>query len=270
MSYTTFIRNRRQFLLGSSAASLAALLPRRLDAHLAQQQAPVLEIPSRDTTLKFNPGGTRRAFAGNTVICHLPQRCRTRDAITALGDALRRSSFVNKLGVLPSDSYHMTVFPGANDLERDTDTWPADIPIDAPIAQCNQIIGQRMEAFRTHTELPFRISIDLERTLAYGRACTLRIVPADEAENTKLRTLRDRLSDVYRFRAKDHATYEFHVTVAYQMKPFTPQEQKQYRALLEQHLPLIIATAPVIELGIPEYCTFEDMYRFEIRTLLRS
>lgn len=271
----TKLRSRRNFLIHSAAASLAGALPSSLLAESTKTQAsadrdPDHAIPTRDTALKFYPDGRPRPFPGNTVICHLPQQSHTRDAITALGDALRTSPFIGKLGVLPGDSYHMTVFPGANDQGRTAENWPSDIPRDAPIAECNRVIGERMKSFHTQCALPIRVSVNSGHTLDYGRACTLRLTPADETENRKLRTLRDRLSDVYQFRLKDHATYAFHMTLAYQMAAFTPQEKMQYRSLLEHHIPEIIATAPVLELGVPEFCTFEDMYRFDIRTLLQT
>jgi hypothetical protein len=78
--------NRREFLIQTSALSAAAILPLAVvnaaPTHLSAQAgvAPATEmdpakinevapkIPSRDTTLKFNPDGIRRPFAGNTVI----------------------------------------------------------------------------------------------------------------------------------------------------------------------------------------------------------
>jgi hypothetical protein len=54
------------------------------------------------------------------------------------------------------------------------------------------------------------------------------------------------------------------------MRGFTSEEKQEYEAILQHHLPIIANAAPVIELGVPEFCTFEDMYRFEMRTLLRT
>jgi hypothetical protein len=271
LSQLTSIHSRRNFLLGSSAVSLATFLPSALGAQVATPQKagennPVTAVVPRDTLLKFNSDGGRLPFAGNTVICHLPQQCRVRDAITALGDSLRASSFAPKLGVLPGDSYHMTVFPGPNDQDRAAYGWPADIPIDVPMSECNRIIGERIRNFKMRGNLPIRVRVDQERMLG-----SLRISPVDDRENAKLRTLRDQLAvEVFRFRDKDHETYTFHITLAYQMSRLTPDEERQHQSLLEQHFPAILAAAPVIELGVPEFCTFEDMFRFEIRSLLRT
>jgi hypothetical protein len=34
---------------------------------------------------------------------------------------------------------------------------------------------------------------------------------------------------------KDHATFQFHMTMSYQVTPFTAQEQSDYRKLLRTH-----------------------------------
>jgi hypothetical protein len=270
------IHSRRQFLLCSSAFSLAGLFPLRLSAQLAgseepQEDDPRLAIIPKDTLLKFNPDGSPRPFAGNTVICHLPQQSQFRDAVAALGDALRSSSFAAKLAVLPSDSYHVTILGGLNNEDRAQYGWPSDIPINAPIADCNRIIGERITRFRMHSELPIRFCVDKEKTVAPQRASGLQLVPADAKEKLKLRMLRDQMAtEVFRYRAADHETFGFHISLAYQMSGFTAEERREYQSRLMHHLPAIIAAAPVIEFGVPEFCTFGDMYRFEIQTLLRT
>ncbi len=225
----------------------------------------------RDTLLKFNPDGSPRRFAGNTVICHLPQQTRFRDAVVVFGNALRSSSFGTKLAVLPSDSYHVTILGGPNDQDRRRYGWPSDIPISAPIAECNRVIGERIARFKIHAELPIRFCLDKEKTLAPQRPSGLQLVPADANETLKIRTLRDRMADeVFRYRAADHNTFGFHISLAYQMRGLAAVERREYQSILMQHLPVILATAPVIEFGVPEFCTFEDMYRFEAQTLLRT
>jgi hypothetical protein len=269
-------QSRRKFLLASSAFSLAAFLPTALDAQTgatkaADEENPVFAPTPKDASLKFNPDGTPRPFAGNTIICHLPQQCRFRDETAALGDALRSSSFAHKCGILPSNSYHMSVFTGANDQDRAVYGWPGDIPIDVPISECNRIIGERIANFRMHGGLPIRVTVDRDLTLGPQRVSSLRMAPADDSERAKLRNLRNRLaSEVFRFRTKDHDAYVFHVSLAYQLSRLTPEEDREHRDMLERHVPVIMSTSPLIELGIPEFCTFDDMYRFEIRSLLRT
>ena len=270
------IRTRRDFVLGSAAFSLAAILPHKAAAQQRGPQLPygtdphLATIPE-DTRLKFNPDGSRRPFAGNTVVCHLPQQSQFRDTVTAVGDALRSSSFASKLAILPSDSYHATILGGVNDADRNRSEWPEDVPIKASITECNRIIGQRFGQFKIQEQLPIRFRLDREKTLAPQLASGLQLAPADPNETSKLRRLRDHLADdVFRYRAKNHATFGFHISLAYQMSGFTSEEGQEYQDILERHVPIIIAAAPVIELGVPEFCTFKDMYRFEILSLLRT
>ena len=274
--------NRRRFLIQSSALSAVALLPMESMRLAAQASLPsetqvdpvkineiAAKIPFPDTILKFNPDGTRRPFAGNTVICHLPVQSAMRDAMKGLHDKLASASYFPKLGLTSLDSYHMTIFPGANDQNRSASGWPSYVPADAPIEVCSRMVGERMVKAHLSCELPLRVRIDEQATLLNPTACTLRMIPVDEAENRKLRSVRDQLSEIYGFRLKDHDQYGFHITMSYQIAPFTIQEQTTYRSVLKEQVRQIIAVAPVLELGNPEYCTFPDMFRFEPQKLLR-
>ncbi len=137
--------------------------------------------------------------------------------------------------------------------------------------ECNRIIGERIAEFRMQGELPIRFRVDLSKTIAPQRACGIQVVPADAREKAKLTLLRDRLAvEIFRYHAEDHATFGFHISLAYQMSPFSDEERRRYQRMLELHISKIIAAAPVIELGDPEFCTFNDMYRFDVQTLLRT
>ena len=277
-SHSDLHRNRREFILQASALSVTTALSVSAFAQSSTQsdsaidlvkiQKEAANIPGRDTTLKFDATGNRRPFAGNTVICHLPVQCAMRDGMVALHDELVNSPFHRKLGLTSTDSYHMTVFPGANDQDRSASGWPSYVPIDASIEECSRLVGERMAQCRLSCELPIRVKVDLNTTLNYFAACTLRLMPADDSENTKLRSVRDKLADVYGFRTKGHDQYAFHMTMSYQIARFTDDEQKAYRKVLQNHIPRIIAAAPIQELGMPEYCTFPDMFRFEPKKLL--
>ena len=275
-SFPQSIHTRRQFLLHSSLASLSTFVPRQLRAQFIQsanspEDGSQLATIPRDTLLKFNPDGSPRPFAGNTVICHLPQQSRFRDTVVAFGHALRSRSIGSKIAGLPDDSYHATILGGPNDQDRGRYGWPSDIPINTPIAECNRVIAERFARFRMHTELPLRFRLDNEKTLSPQRPSGLQLVPADANEKLKIRTLRDRISDeVFRYRTADHDTFGFHISMAYQMASLTDVERREYQSLLMHHLPVLNAAAPIIEFGVPEFCTFGDMYRFEIQTLLRT
>lgn len=63
---------------------------------------------------------------------------------------------------------------------------------------------------------------------------------------TSVRTVRDRLVDVFRFRDHKHDDYGFHITLAYQLQPFSGAEQSEYRAILPRNVPLIAGSAEVL------------------------
>ncbi len=261
--------SRRKFLLKSAAASFTALT---LPSLRAQQSGAAVQprLPLRDTNLKFNQDGHAIRFMGNTVICHLPAQCAMRDQMALLHEALATSPFHDALGLTSVPSYHMTVFSGANDQDRQVTGWPSYVPIDAPIFVCNQMVQERMAKITLHCELPLRVRLDQQATLNFTTAATLRMVPADPTEAAKLRSVREQLAEAYGFRSKNHDSYQFHITMSYQVRAFSPAESAAYRTLLREYLPKIIAAAPILELSSPEYCTFEDMQRFEPRLLLRS
>jgi hypothetical protein len=93
-------------------------------------------------------------------------------------------------------------------------------------------------------EYPVRIrfGLDREKTLAPQLACGLQLAPADPGEKSKLSSLRNCLADeVFRYRAKNHQTFGFHISLGYQMSAFTSEEQREYQSILEHHVPLVIA-----------------------------
>jgi hypothetical protein len=264
--------NRRQFTSGSAAALGTLCAAPHLVAQATAPQHPdtLKTIPTRDTVAKFYPNGQPKHFAGNTIICHVQQEGALRDSLVQLNKALASSSYAKKLGILPQHSYHMTVFPGANDQDRETTGWPSYVPANAPIAECNRLVLERMRGFRLDCSLPLRMTVGLEETVTFGRAATLRLFPADAAEETKIRRLRDRLVEPYGFTDKGHDTYTFHISLAYELTRLTDGERRDYQAMLRTHVTALIAATPAIEFGNPEYCTFPDMFRFDTQLLLET
>jgi hypothetical protein len=264
---------RRQFLAQCAAVTATLFAPsahacssplvQQPSSHAGSPATRPLQLPNRDTTLKFNPDGSVRPFAGNTVICHLPVQCAMRTAMVQLHDQLVAAPYRPKLGLTTTASYHMTIFNGANDQDRDRTGWPSYVPINAPIDVCNREVGKRMAAAHLQCALPVRVRVDQAATLAHPTACTLRMVPVDAAESAKLLSVREKLASIFGIQRASDAHYGLHITMSYQIAPFTEQESQAYHQLLHEHLPRILAAAPVLELGNPEFCTFPDMLYFE-------
>lgn len=258
---------RRDFFSGSLAALAMLSIDTPLSAQSSAGARATPVIPSEDTVLKFHRDGSMKPFAGNTVICHLPAQCRTRDALTDFHQALATSTFSSKLGLTAPDSYHMTIYSGVNDQKR-TD-WPSYVSRTAPMSECDRLVGDHMEETRLKCKLPFRVALDEEATVNTPTACTMRMKGASPEEELKLRSVRDQLAIAYGFRRADHERYGFHITVSYQVAPFSDKEERQYRSLLREHVRCIVQAQPVLEFGNPEFCTFPDMNRFEPRKFIR-
>jgi hypothetical protein len=240
---------------------------------MATAQQPSVKQASpvpKGSRSKFNADGSVRGFAGNTIISHLPAQGALRDATVALHDALLIAPFRARFAVLPTDSYHMTVFNGANDQDRVPATWPTDLPQEMPIEECTRIFDARLASFLLDRPMPIRMKLDQAITAGYTDACSLRLVPADDAENHAIRGLRDRLADLLHLHAPDHATYAFHITIAYRLSELSAADDRAYRNLLADHVARISAAAPVIELGLPEFCSFKNMHRYDVLRYLRT
>lgn len=220
---------------------------------------------SREVGRKFYPDGRVHPFRGNTVVCHLDQQGPNSDFFYALLDIYRQlpaQRFWHKITPLPPSSYHMTIFGGANDPDRKPEIWPRDIPLDTPIDECSRILGDRLKAAAIGTVAPLRLRID-ETPMVQGELpMTIRLLPIDDAENKRLRDLRDRLSDIFGIRSPNHDRYRFHVTLAYLIRHLARAEQKAFEEAYAHHHADLAKRFPVVEIGQPEYCLMDDMFAF--------
>lgn len=257
--------------LAATAASVAALPLQSMAEEREFSTFTVSDKSLQNAHEKFYPNGHVAPYPGNTVICHVPAQSRFLEDISAIAEQLHHVSFRDKLGILPPASYHMTVFPGANDPGKDRSSWPKDLPVSASIDECTKLVRSRFEKEKLMAKAPFRVRLDPEKTLQYAsRAATLRMVGADAEAEIALRTTRDQLSRVYNHRDPDHDQYGFHITLAYTLRTLTAEEQREYREILTHSMTRILARTPVLELGLPEFCTFPDMSIFYPECFLRA
>lgn len=249
---------RRAFLAGSAAFAAGVLARPALAANPQRSHT----LPP-DVGRKFASDGTVLPFNGNTIICHLPQQGADSAPFDALLDvyrALPGEGWARKVAALPPSSYHMTIFGGANDKERHHPLWPADLPLDLPMGDCDRILGERLRAFRLGEEAgPYLMRVNPQEPHGGETPLTLRLLPADAAQDRRLRRLRDRLSQVLGIIDNDHDHYRFHITLGYQFAPLTAQEDAAWRLSLARWKRQI----PPITLGAPEYCLLSDMFAFK-------
>ncbi len=171
-----------------------------------------------------------------------------------LRGAMERSPFRHKLGLTSTDSYHMTIFrgerPGSHGL---------GVAIlcasDAPIDVCSRMVGERMERSGSSVNYPCVYVLISPPQLTFAQ---LAVYAWSPPILTRMRSCIPSAinSQKSRFRLKDHAIYQFHITMSYQIAPFTADERSAYRELLAKHIKQITDAQPVLELGNPEYCAF--------------
>lgn len=243
-----------------SAAAPSALLHEQRVEPVPKPDFPHHEYP-RWIGHKFEPDGSVIPFPGNTIICHIPPTSELFRTLMSLYDALKSQDFASLYVMLPPASWHMTVFEGVSDQIRKLGSWPGDLPLDAPLDSCTALVRKKLADFDlgiSGSEPPFRMSIDGWEPLEDGIA--LKVVPATEAEEKRLRQLRGRLSEVLQMNHPGHGTYSFHVSISYMLRHLDEQQHQKIWGFLEgfrSQLP------EVFELGAPEFCVFNDMFAFD-------
>jgi len=234
---------------------------------MAALRTAAAEHLPHDVGRKFDAEGGVLPFAGNTVICHLPQQGEGSHLFDALLDVYRelpRQSWARCITALPPSSYHMTIFGCADDRDRHYPLWPAGLPLDMPMAQCSEILAQRLQQFRLGEDAaPYRLRVNPAAPAATETPLTLRLIAADAATETRLRRLRDRLADVTGIRDPDHDHYQFHITLGYQIAPLTDAQDSAWRDALAHWKTQIVQRVPVFTLGNPEFCVMKDMFAFK-------
>ena len=74
--------------------------------------------------------------------------------------------------------------------------------------------------------------------------------------------MRNQLAEVTRIRSTGHGAYRFHVSLGYKIVWLSAREQDDLREAWQRWTRSIATRAPVLVLGAPEFCTFDDMFAF--------
>lgn len=265
-SSTSGLTMTRRHALRLTATAMVGCLTGRTEAAAGNDP----ERPFPWIGKKFTADGRVLPFPGNTIICPIASEHPAMAALQTFRAALATEPYAHKFTFTPPSSYHMTVFEGVVDAERRPGFWPSDLRSDAPLEACNRLFLQKLEAFDLGCAPRFRMRVmEGPGNIEMRPGAGIYLVPIDAEEDRKLRQLRDRLAEVLTLHQPNHQTYRFHTTQTYAITPLTEAETARYRTVRRTSLEVLAAAMPVLELGAPAFCVFEDMFAFNPRLYLR-
>lgn len=253
------VSSRRGFLGMTAGLATAAALP-------AWAFPAADAVLTADGPKKFLANGRVNSFRGNTVVCHLPQQGPESTAFDVLLDFYRVApwrTFGRKVTLLPPSSYHMTLIGGATEFGRTEAKWPRGIPLDAPIEECNRIVGERIRLADFPPVFSIRMKIDAEDSGYDGNTLRIPLEPVNADESQRVEDLRAALARAIGIPVPAPGNYQFHITLGYVIERFNAAEQRSALAAMEEWKERLARRVPVLTLGIPEYCVFDDMFAFK-------
>lgn len=256
---------RRDFLAGGVGFAASLALP------AGAGPVPTVEAhdgPPAEIGHKFNADGSVRRYPGNTIISPVDPASQLQRSLVAVHDRLRQGDFARRLAFMPPSSYHMTIFGGALDQERGEGVWPRTLPADAPLEACSQLFLEKLQRFDLACDPPFRFRFAPPEAAADPRIA-LKLEPVDAAEEKRLRDLRDRLAAVLELRQPDHDSYFFHISLHYLVDWMNAAELADYRKARADSIDMLRRAVPLVEMGPPKFCLFEDMFAFPPLLTLR-
>jgi hypothetical protein len=215
---------------------------------------------------KFHPGGQIRTFPGNSIVCHVATVASLIERLDRLYERLCLARAAASYTLLPPSSWHMTVFNGVCDQERDAGLWPADLARNLPQAEIDREFEARLKAERFGPELTFAMRVKCFRPPRSGISIDLE--PANAKEEQAIRALRVRLSETLCFSCPAPDTYTFHITLAYFTKHPSHAEKAELENILTGAVEEMTKSLAPFDVGPPEFCQFNDMFAFSRRFYL--
>ena len=203
---------------------------------------------------RYNAAGTFLPEPGNTVVCHVTDGSATQAALIDARARYLAMPEAADLAFTPISSLHMTLFQGIIEKRRKLPFWPADVPLDTPIPEMTEILGQRLKSFAGGPA--FNVAV------TEAAPTGLKMAGATEADQQAMREWRNRFAEVFGYRHPDHETYVFHITFSYVISRFDDAALPAWQQMLDEVVADISERAPILELNPPAFCTFEDMNHF--------
>lgn len=212
------------------------------------------EMPPRHLGSRYAKNGTFLTERGNTVVRHVLAGTETRDALLDIRKQLQSSPVADRFTFTAPESLHMTVFQGLIETERSPEVWPSILPLDMPINATTRFFHERLQGFQGPGEFHMRVA----EVTPFG--LTLEGATVDDEQCA--RDWRDALIEPFAYRSPNHDSYRFHITMAYIVDWLDDDDIEVFGALLTNLTAHLQSRLPVVELGPPKFCTFEDMNAF--------
>lgn len=150
----------------------------------------------------------------------------------------------------------MTIFEGVIDYMRTSDHWPSHLPLEASVDAVTADFSSRLHNIGLASRFKVR------PTGIFGGFIVC-LTGTDPSEEARLRQTRNQLRAVTNLNRADHAGYGFHITLAYPLRWFTPDEAHAIMTLSGEVGAVLAARLRQITLGPVEFCTFDTMHHFE-------
>lgn len=211
-------------------------------------------VPNKYLGQRFDRDGTFLPEPGNTVVRHVVSGSDTELALLDLREKLQALPAAGLFTFTAPTSLHMTLFQGVIDTEREPAVWPEALPLDMPIYATTEYFAARLADFQG----PGPFSMRIAAVTPFG----LTLTGATEEDERTARAWRDALCEPFGYRSPGHDSYRFHTTLAYIMDWLPDDLIGPYQAALAELTEEMQARVPVVELGPPAFCTFEDMNAF--------
>jgi hypothetical protein len=161
---------------------------------------------------KFLVDGSAKEFPGNTVICHIPKNSNTFQFLLSFHVLLLQQSWAKNYVFLPPSSWHMTVFEGVCDQVRKRNRWTSKFSLNAPLIDIDNLFITEWNSIAKPTNFQLQY-----HGMWFLDTMGIVLRPINHEMETTMRHFRDQLSTAFGIRAPRHKSYEFHITIAYQI-----------------------------------------------------
>ena len=182
---------------------------------------------------------------------------------SAIADALAEAVGViepvvgNCYAFLPATSWHMTVFSLLTEDQRTESTWSRFLSTAEPLDSADTFLSGVVNAVSPPTAIEMR-----PWCLRSYDGIMLALECADRDTRRELDTYRERLGEVTGIRPDGDSAYEFHITLAYEIRQPDAFEQSRISDALNK-AEMVIADVGTFRLEPPGIRYFEDMGAFE-------